>query len=80
MFISRDNINISLVFLRKNKHLFYCIFAKNVVKYIKGIWFEETGVAFYDLIKDCPKNKVFDMEQIVRFASNLYRNGRDKDD
>lgn len=32
------------------------------------------SVSFYDLIKDCPKEKVFDMEQIVRYASNLYRN------
>lgn len=33
-------------------------------------------VGFYDIIKDCPKDKVFDMEQIVRYASNLYRNDR----
>lgn len=30
-------------------------------------------VGFYDLISDCPKDKIFDMEQIVRYASNLYR-------
>lgn len=38
-------------------------------------------VGFYDIIKDCPKDKVFDMEQIVRYASNLYRteNKNDKD-
>lgn len=33
-------------------------------------------VGFYDIIKDCPKDKVFDMEQIVRYASNLYRNDK----
>ena len=32
------------------------------------------NVGFYDLIFDCPKEKVFDMEQIVRYASNLYKN------
>lgn len=32
------------------------------------------SVSFYDFIKDCPKEKVFDMEQIVRYASNLYKN------
>lgn len=36
-------------------------------------------VGFYDIIKDCPKDKVFDMEQIVRYASNLYR-GNDNND
>lgn len=30
-------------------------------------------VGFYDLISDCPKDKIFDMEQIVRYASNLYK-------
>ena len=30
-------------------------------------------VSFYELIADCPKDKVFDIEQIVRYASNLYR-------
>lgn len=30
-------------------------------------------VGFYDIIADCPKDKIFDMEQIVRYASNLYR-------
>lgn len=39
---------------------------------------ERPTVGFYDLIKDCPKDKIFDMEQIVRYASNLYRNERDK--
>lgn len=34
---------------------------------------EHPKVGFYDLIADCPKDKVFDMEQIVRYASNLYR-------
>ncbi len=63
--------------MRKYKYIFYCIFAKNVVKYIKGIWFEETRVGSYDLIKDRPRDKVFDMEQIVRYASNLYRKGRE---
>ena len=28
---------------------------------------------FYDIISDCPKDKIFDMEQILRYASNLYR-------
>ena len=37
------------------------------------------SVGFYDIIKDCPKDKIFDMEQIVRYASNLYRRN-DKDD
>lgn len=32
-------------------------------------------VSFYDLISDCPQDKIFDMEQIVRYASNLYRKG-----
>lgn len=41
---------------------------------------EHPTVGFYDLIKDCPKDKVFDMEQIVRYASNLYRNERGNDD
>ena len=41
---------------------------------------EPPTVSFYDLIKDCPKDKIFDMEQIVRYASNLYRNGMGKDD
>ncbi len=41
---------------------------------------EHPRVGFYDLIKDCPKDKVFDMEQIVRYASNLYRNERNNDD
>ncbi len=37
---------------------------------------EHRTVGFYDIIKDCPKDKVFDMEQIVRYASNLYRNDK----
>lgn len=37
---------------------------------------EHQTIGFYDLIKDCPKDKVFDMEQIVRYASNLYRNDK----
>lgn len=41
---------------------------------------EHPSVSFYDIIKDCPKDKVFDMEQIVRYASNLYRNECKKDD
>lgn len=41
---------------------------------------EHPSVSFYDLIKDCPKDKIFDMEQIVRYASNLYRNDVKKDD
>ncbi len=38
---------------------------------------KQPQVGFYDLISDCPKDKVFDMEQIVRYASNLYRNRKD---
>lgn len=38
---------------------------------------QHPSVGFYDIIKDCPKDKVFDMEQIVRYASNLYRKGDD---
>lgn len=30
-------------------------------------------VSFYDIISDCTKDKIFDMEQIVRYASHLYR-------
>jgi transcriptional regulator with XRE-family HTH domain len=41
---------------------------------------EHPTISFYDIIKDCPKDKIFDMEQIVRYASNLYRNKRDNDD
>lgn len=41
---------------------------------------EYPTVGFYDFIKDCPRDKLFDMEQIVRYASNLYKNERDKDD
>lgn len=26
-----------------------------------------------DLFSDCPKDKIFDMEQLVRYACNLYR-------
>ncbi|MCH5207816.1 MAG: helix-turn-helix transcriptional regulator [Oscillospiraceae bacterium] len=36
-------------------------------------------VGFYDIIKDCPKDKIFDMEQIVRYASNLYRKNNKND-
>lgn len=36
---------------------------------------QTTMVSFNDIIADCPKDKVFDMEQIVRYASNLYRQG-----
>ena len=31
------------------------------------------SINFHDIISDCPKDKVFDMEQIVRYASHLYR-------
>lgn len=41
---------------------------------------EHPTVSFYDLINDCPKDKIFDMEQIVRYASNLYRNEKENDD
>ncbi len=37
---------------------------------------EHQTVNFYNIIKDCPKDKVLDMEQIVRYASNLYRNDK----
>ncbi len=40
---------------------------------------ENRTIGFYDIIRDCPKDKIFDMEQIVRYASNLYRTN-DKDD
>ncbi len=36
-------------------------------------------VGFYDIIKDCPRDKIFDMEQIVRYASNLYRKDNEDD-
>ena len=36
---------------------------------------EQEKIGFYDIITDCPKDKIFDMEQIVRYASNLYRKG-----
>ena len=36
-------------------------------------------VNFYDIISDCPKNKIFDMEQLLRYASNLYREGNKND-
>ena len=32
-------------------------------------------MSFYDIISDCPKDKIFDMEQLLRYASNLYRRG-----
>lgn len=35
-------------------------------------------IGFYEIIKDCPKEKIFDMEQIVRYASNLYRKDDEK--
>ena len=34
---------------------------------------DQQHISFKDIISDCPKDKVFDMEQIVRYASNLYR-------
>lgn len=40
---------------------------------------EHSTVGFYDIIKDCPKDKIFDMEQIVRYASNLYRKDDNND-
>lgn len=30
-------------------------------------------ISIYEIISDCPKNKIFDMEQLLRYASNLYR-------
>lgn len=39
---------------------------------------QHSSVGFYDIIKDCPKDTIFDMEQIVRYASNLYRRDDDK--
>ena len=27
----------------------------------------------YDITKDCPQDKIFDLEQMIRYASNLYR-------
>ena len=26
-----------------------------------------------ELLQDCPQDKIFDMEQLIRYASNLYR-------
>ena len=40
---------------------------------------ERQTVGFYDIIKDCPRDKIFDMEQIVRYASNLYRKDNEDD-
>jgi len=34
---------------------------------------KQSAVSFKDFISDCPKDKVFDMEQIIRYASNLYK-------
>ena len=31
------------------------------------------SINFHDIISDCPKDKIFDMEQIVRYAIHLYR-------
>ena len=28
---------------------------------------------FYSVLADCPKEKVFDFEQLIRYAQNLYR-------
>lgn len=39
---------------------------------------QHSSVGFYDIIKDCPQDTIFDMEQIVRYASNLYRRDDDK--
>lgn len=33
----------------------------------------QSQMSFYDILSDCPKNKIFDMEQLLRYASNLYR-------
>ncbi len=30
-------------------------------------------MSFCDIISDCPKDKIFDMEQLLIYASNLYR-------
>lgn len=40
---------------------------------------ERQTVGFYDIIKDCPRDKIFYMEQIVRYASNLYRKDNEDD-
>lgn len=40
---------------------------------------ERQTIGFYDIIKDCPRDKIFDMEQIVRYASNLYRKDNEDD-
>ncbi|MDR2572487.1 MAG: hypothetical protein LBD23_19625 [Oscillospiraceae bacterium] len=34
----------------------------------------KSTVDFKDFIADCPKDKVFDLEQVLRYASNLYKN------
>lgn len=40
---------------------------------------EHQTIGFYDIIKDCSRDKIFDMEQIVRYASNLYRKDNEDD-
>lgn len=35
---------------------------------------ENPSTALYDIVEDCPRDKIFDLEQMVRYASNLYRN------
>jgi len=32
------------------------------------------STVLYDFTKDCPQDKIFDLEQMIRYASNLYRN------
>lgn len=33
------------------------------------------STVLYDFTKDCPQDKIFDLEQMIRYASNLYRDG-----
>ncbi|MEG0834996.1 MAG: helix-turn-helix transcriptional regulator [Christensenellaceae bacterium] len=34
---------------------------------------ERQKMVISELVKDCPQNKIFDLEQMIRYASNLYR-------
>ncbi|MEG0483902.1 MAG: helix-turn-helix transcriptional regulator [Oscillospiraceae bacterium] len=34
---------------------------------------EREKMVISELVKDCPQNKIFDLEQMLRYASNLYR-------
>ena len=34
---------------------------------------EREKIVISDFFKDCPQSKIFDIEQLMRYASNLYR-------